>query len=503
MWKQGQYLRLVIVGGGPAGLAPLLAAHRDGELGTLLDDGVVIVEQSTRLGSGSIGGYAINSDSSGRTFVDCLLGDEDTELTRLADHPLARRLADAGDGTVALRDAGQFLGLVGEAMGRMVAEHPASRVLTTHHATSVTRTAGGWSVRIRDLATGAEQTLLTRHVVLATGAEQPVERLAAETVAGVNLLQRCAGRLLQSGDVLSAGGLPHVAGLLAAKPDPRVVIVGGSTSAASVAHALLHRLPEVRFGAGGVTLMHRRELRIYYPDRASALAEGYAEWTEDDVCPVSGKVFRFAGFRLDARELVMQARGIGGRPPEPRVRLHRLGASRKSPDGSPKREVAEPPKPEEFAAEFAAGFADDANAVRLLDGADLVIAALGYRPRALPVRDRNGQPVTLLSQTGPQKPLVDGQCRVLDGDGRPVPGLFGIGLGAGFVPRGRLGGEASFRGQANGLWLWQHDVGSLIIDAVLRPFAPAPALPDSLLPWAPAVSRAAPSLAAAAAVEGV
>ena len=489
MWKQGRYLRLVIVGGGPAGLAPLLAAHREGKLGALLDGGVVVVEQSARLGAGSIGGYAINSDSSGRTFVDCLRGGVAetqrqpqtaerfrrvcggvNELTRLAVHPLTRRLADAGDGTVALRDAGQFLGLVGEAVGRMLAEHPASAVLTTHHATSVTRVAGGWSVRVRDLATGAEQTLLTRHVVLATGAEQPVKRLAAETVAGVNLVQRCAGRLLQSGDVLSAGGLQHVAGLLAGKPDPRVVIVGGSTSAASVAHALLHRLPPVRFGAGGVTLLHRRALRIYYPDRASALADGYAEWTEDDVCPVSGKVFRFAGFRLDARELVMQARGIGSRPPEPRVRLHRLGA-------------------------------DDVGAVQLLDGADLVIAALGYRPRALPVHDRDGQPITLLSQTGPQQPLVDGQCRVLDGDGRPVPGLFGIGLGAGFVPRGRLGGEASFRGQANGLWLWQHDVGSLIIDAVLRPFGAPSALPDGLLPRTPAVSRSAPSLAAAVAEE--
>ena len=67
MWEQGQYLRLVIVGGGPAGLAPLLAAHRAGELGALLDSGVAVVEQSERLGSGSIGGYAINSDSSGRS----------------------------------------------------------------------------------------------------------------------------------------------------------------------------------------------------------------------------------------------------------------------------------------------------------------------------------------------------------------------------------------------------------------------------------------------------
>lgn len=454
MEKHVQYLSLVIIGGGPAGLAPLLAAHRSGELGALLDSGVVIVEQSDRLGSGSLGGYAINSDSSGRTFVDCLLSDDDTELTRLANHPLTRQLAEAGDGAVALRDAGQFLRLVGQGMGRMFAEHPASSVLTTHQAVSATRTAGGWSVRVRNLAAGTERTLLTRHVVVATGAEQPAERLAREKVGGINLVERCAGRLLQSGDVLAAGGLARVTGLLAGKSNPRVAIVGGSTSAAAVAHALLHRLPNIQFGAGGVSLLHRRELRIYYPDRASALAEGYDEWTEDDVCPISGKVFRFAGFRLDSRELVMQARGIGGRAAEPRLHLHQLS------DG-------------------------DADAARLIDDADVVIAALGYRPRALAVHDRNGQPITLLSQTGPQKPLVDGECRVLDASAQPIPGLFGIGLGAGFRPRGRLGGEPSFRGQANGLWLWQHDVGSLITTAVMHPLSSTLTSLEDFMRWVP------------------
>ena len=40
-------------------------------------------------------------------------------------------------------------------------------------------------------------------------------------------------------------------------------------------------------------------------------------------------------------------------------------------------------------------------------------------------------------------------------------------LAAGFVPHGKLGGEASFRGQANGLWLWQNDVGQMIVEQLL------------------------------------
>lgn len=442
---------LVIVGAGPGGLAPLLAAHRQGRLGELLAAGVAIVERSSTLGGGTIGGYAINSDSSGTTFVDCLKAPGDTPLTALRDHPLTRKLATAGEGAVALRDAGQFLDLVGATLGDMVAAHPACAVLTQHEALSVARDPDGrfneWRVSVR-AANGELRTLISRQVVLATGARQPAQRLAAEQVGGESLAARVGDRLVQSGDVLSTGGLEQVTARLAARPSPRVAVVGGSTSAAAVSHALLHRMPGVHFEAGAITLLHRRELRIYYPDVASALAEGYTEFTDDDLCPISGRVFRFAGFRLDSREMVMQARGIGGRAPEPRLALHLLQQP------------------------------TDAAAWRILDAADLVVAAMGYRPNALPVLDRAGKDIALLAHSGPQQPLVDGQCRILDAAGEPIGGLFGIGLAAGFVPRGALGGEPSFRGQANGLWLWQNDVGGLIVNAVLSP--PPPAQPPAL-----------------------
>ncbi len=374
------------------------------------------------------------------TFVDCLRSPERTLLTELADHPLTRVIAAARDGAVALRDAGRFLDLVGRTLGDMIAAERCCEVLTGHDALAVRQTSNGWRVTVRDAA-GEQRVLWARNVVLATGASQPAERLQEETVGGVSLVDRCGPKLVQSGDVLGGQGLEQVAGRLAAHASPRVAVIGGSTSAAAVAHALLHRMPSVSFGAGGITLMHRRELRVYYADTASALAEGYDEFTDEDICPISGKVFRFAGFRLDSRELVMQARGIGGRPPEPRLVLHRLQPS-------------------------------DPAALQILDDAHLVVAAMGYRPRVAPVLDRQGNAIPLLAHSGPQEPLVDGQCRVLDADAAPIDGLFGIGLAAGFMPRGRLGGEPSFRGQANGLWLWQNDVGALIVEAVRAPPSP-------------------------------
>jgi hypothetical protein len=430
---------VAIIGGGPAGLAPLLAAHRRGRLADLLGDGVTVIEQSGSVGEGTIGRWSINSDSTAFTFADCLAGPPNGELASLRNHPLTKEFVELGEGTVPLRRAGEFLGMVGQALNEVIEASPNGRVLKGYKAVSSQRTRTGWLTLIRDIETGRERTLDSRNVVLATGASQPVERLRSERVAGVNLVERCGERLMQSGEVVSTPGFAAVTARLAAlgRP-PRVAIIGGSTSAAAIAFTMLNRMPGVTFGPSGLTILHRRELRIFYPSVEAALAEGYTEFGPDDICPISGRVFRLSGFRLDSRELIMRARGIGGRPAEPRLQLHRLGV-------------------------------DDAASLELLDNADLVIAALGYRPRALPVFDEAGKRVQLQSETGPQARLVDNYCRVMDASGNALPNLFAIGLAAGFIPYGKLGGEKSFRGQANGLWLWQNDVGALIADAILSP----------------------------------
>src|SRR3546814_6264226 len=90
---------------------------------------------------------------------------------------------------------------------------------------------------------------------------------------------------------------------------------------------------------------------------------------------------------------------------------------------------------------------------------------MGYRPRALPLSDANGDPIALAAHH--DAAMVDRHCRIVGADGAPVPGAFGIGLAAGFVPWGPMGGEKSFVGQANGLWQWQNDVGLMIVDQVL------------------------------------
>lgn len=423
----------LLIGGGPAGTAMLTAASRNGLL-PVLAKGLVVVEAGPALGAGRLGGYAITSDTTADTFLTALRGNPHPEIAALADHPAARRIEQFRDRLgVPLHEAGPLLDVLGDRLAGLVAANGGA-VLTGMQAIATRRGDDGlWRTRLRCVATGAESERLSHSVVIAAGGQQSLDRIVTARVAGAPLAMLADGRLVRSDAVLRLGGAAMVSDLLAERRAPRVAVIGGSTSAiASITTLLKTALP---FGAGAITLLHREPLLPFYPSIEAARADGYDGAGPDDICPVSGFVHRLGGLRLESRELVLRMLGIGGRAPDPRVATHRIAGD------------------------------DDAAARAIIRDADLVVAALGYRPVALPVERADGTPRLLAADRG--RAMVDRHCRVLDADGAIVPGLYGIGLAAGFVPWGRLGGEASFRGQANGLWLWQNDVGMMIVEQLL------------------------------------
>ena len=429
----------LIVGAGPAGLAPLVAAAKSEKLQVLLDEGITIVESGTSAGCGEIGRYAISSDSAAEAFLDAITQAKYPELANLRDHEIVKTIAKRIGQSVPLSTVARFLELIGDRICEMVRSSRRGEVLMLHRALCTRQTGDdGWVTRVRDERLGTLREIRNKSVILATGANQPVSRLYAEKIADVPLLPAYAGKVIQSGYVLTASGLRQVRQQLEQHRDPKVVIVGGSTSAGAVARVLLDKRSGIPFVDNGITLMHRRPLRIFYPSAADALQDGYTDFGPKDICPVSGRVYRLAGFRLETREIMMRVLGVGGRDSEPRLRLHQVLSERQE------------------------------ETSRLLDDAHLIIAAMGYRPRALPVFDVTGNPIHLQCEKDEMTAMVDRESSVIDDCGRQIPGVYGIGLASGFVPHGRFGGEPSFRGQANSLWLWQHDIGEQIADAVLH-----------------------------------
>ncbi|WP_375422075.1 DegT/DnrJ/EryC1/StrS family aminotransferase [uncultured Sphingomonas sp.] len=427
---------VVVIGGGPAGTALLTAATKRGLLPDLAASGLVIVERDAAIGGGRLGSYAITSDSTAQTFLSAIADNVHPEIAALADHPAGRTVARYVDRLgVPLADVGPLLRATGDRLADVVRDNGGS-ILTGHAALGARRLPDGhWSVRLRNLADGIEFDQPTRALVVATGGHQPADRLDAQRIGGVPLRALAGDRLVQSDEVLAIGGYDRIAERLGSLRTPKIAVIGGSTSALTTVALLLKARPVLPLAAGAITLLHRRPLRPFYPSVEAAHAESFTDFGPDDICAVSGFVYRLAGFRLEARDLVLRMLAVDGRQPDPRVVCHRI-------------------------------VGEDAVAHEILANADLVIAALGYRPVSLPIAGLDGIPMPLAAERG--APMVDRHCRIVDADGTAIPGLYGIGLAAGFVPWGALGGEASFSGQANGLWLWQNDVGLMIVDQILE-----------------------------------
>lgn len=422
---------VVFIGAGPAGLAPLIWAARSGALPALAASGIMVVDAQEAPGAGQIADYAIDSDTAASTFLECLT-DDAPRLAALRAHPATRRIAAYGNDAVPLSDIAVFLRLLGEATVATLRDHGIP--VMTARAIASYRTRDGWSTLVKEGYT--LRHFQSKAIVLATGATQADNHLDGVTI-GRLALSTLGDRLLLSSEALGHRGLSAMRRRLAGRVTPRIVIVGGSHSALAAAWRVLHELPDVDLRDDSVTLLHRRPLRPFYPTPEAARADGYVDFDDDDICPVSGRLFRLAGFRFRARALVRAGLGIGNADPEPRLTFMPLSA-------------ATIPAAETRLAE-----------------ADLVIAALGYRPRALPLFDEHGAPIALASGNT-AAPLVNDRCEVQDAFGHRVPGVLALGLAAGFRPSGSLGGEASFSGQTNGLWLWQNGVGERIIRRLLE-----------------------------------
>lgn len=441
-------LSTVIVGGGPGGLGPLIAAAQQGRLPDWLDGGVAVVDRQDHLG-GTLWRYGINSDSLGGSYLECLASPALPDpVLRVRDDRSAAAIARFRDGFPPLPLVDHYMRRLGKAIGEMIAQHGRSRFLANTEATAIcTQADGTVIVEVRD-RNGRRGALAARSAIVALGGRQ--DWAGQQLRPDLSLGDIRLPHLVPSDHLLSQAGLAEASAILRAAGRRRIVILGGSHSAYSVAWALLQLPGAEGLRPGQIAILQRRPPPVFYPDRAAAEADHYAV-APDDICPRTQRINRFGGLRGNGRDVWRQVAKRPTAVPEPRVVARAL---------------------ERF----------DATALRsLLKDAALVVVAFGYQAATLPTFDARGQRMILGADAG--LPSVDERCRVVLADGTPLPNVFGIGLGSGYKPTPTMGGEPSFRGQANSLWLYQHDIGAVIRQEIERlDREPAPAAQPALKP---------------------
>jgi hypothetical protein len=433
-------LSSIIIGGGPGGLGPLIWAAQHGLLPDWLDRGVAVVERQSHLG-GTLGRFGIHSDSLGGSYLECIEAPGLPEaLLPLRDDPLALEMAQYRNTFPPLSLVDRFMRRIGIALAWMLAESTASSLHLSTEARAVRLRPDG-TIAVETIGSdGSRATLFARSAVIALGGHQlwPQQVL----LPGVTLADCRMRRVMPSDRALSSGGLREANDIMADAGRRRILILGGSHSAYAVADALLALPAADRLAAGQIAILQRREPRVFYPDRNAAFDDLY-DVDPGDICPRTQRVNRMGGLRGYGREMWRQ---IARRPrtlPEPRV------------VALPMRQLS--------ATELRSN----------IERAALVIPCFGYRSAMLPVFDVQGERLALSAEAGGV--AVGDDSRLLMGDGRSLPNLFGIGLGTGYRLPASMGGEPNFNGQANSLWLYQNDIGAVIYRAIHEFVREAPA----------------------------
>lgn len=405
----------VFCGGGPAALGPVITAARKGLLDDLLDRGIALVEPGP-IGPGGLAHHRIGANSLGGPFLECLDGLPDgTPFDALRDLPETRRLREHAEEHPPLAVVAPFLTRLGAVVSGLLEAHPRC-VVVPARVTGIRLRGSGVEV-----TTSLGHELTAGRAVIATGGRPPADFAGAEIVPGLSLAPH-RDRVWHSESFIDARK---------ARPEAhgKAVVVGGSHSAWSVVDLLLPEVDEI-------TVIHRSGIRLFYNSAEQARADGYTFDPVLDVCPVNGRVNRYGGLRGRAHELARSALRLPGTEPGP-VSLTQVG-----------RQAARD------------------RAERALADADVIVMANGFAADLPPLHYADGTPLT--AATGPTGTAVTATGHLVDARGTAHPRLIAYGLGAGLAPSTEVGGEPSYTRRADGVWLYQHDIGDIVLDDLLN-----------------------------------
>ena len=430
-------LGFAVAGFGPAGCGFLLHAIKTHAIQDLVDQGLAIIDRAAVPGAGKVGDYQLTGNSLSRAFLDCA---DDPALAWLfgdlcASHPAVRQLRAMEFDAPPLDVVGDFLRAMAErTRDHLVSEYGVPVLLETEIERIRREENGDYTLLMHNVKTLHPVAIRCRNLISALGGRQSMEVVSKTEILPGVALGETTDKLMVSDDFLTLSDEAIRDAIPLADGTGDVVVLGGSHSAISTIDRLTQALAPN--GLKRITMLHEQPLRLYYASAEEARAEGYPFYDPDDVCAMTGRVNRFGGLRyrsLDVAKSILKTK----RMPEHDVEIRWL--------------------------RLRSG--DRAEVLGALKEAPAVIACMGYQANLPPVIDSRDDEISLSNY--PRGVEVDQQGRVMTATAEPMEGLFAIGIGSTLLRRSEaIGGEASFRGVADGVWLYHNHGGAVVLNAL-------------------------------------
>ena len=292
-------------------------------------------------------------------------------------------------------------------------------------------------------------TVHTKKLIIAAGASQCPEHLLASKITAELSLRDYASITIPVDALLCEPNLAHI---LPPPTQGDIVIIGNSHSAWSMVWRLHNEACINNAPPHKCIVLQRNKCRVWYPDAADARAHGESP-TARDICPLTGQVNRLSGLRGPARDLYLRLRHdnlTAGKMPN--IQPMQLSATNQD--------------------------ASHDEVDRHLDAAALVVPAFGYLKTLPRFTDAAGRAIQFQRTRGHYKltphgrPFIQSKDNAhdhttADATADAVANLWFMGLSSGFQPSAQLGGEPSFTGSMDGIWLYQHDIGAQVLADVL------------------------------------
>ncbi len=382
MVEEGKKYNTLIIGGGVAGIGTMVAADRKKALPGMMYKGLAVVEagKAQYLGQGGLRDVGVNSNTGAHTFRE-RVRDRGLFEAALNNRHVRRLEAYGGDFAPLDTVVAPFLGVLGAHAGHLLEISPNSDIYVESPVAYIQRSDSDNAMGEFTSVGYDGRRISSDSVVTATGAKEQA----------IDIGQPVA--MVMSHDLLTGKADEQIVELLARNPRKNITILGNGSGGYAALLKLLELGEGDRYFDDRVLLMlSRSPAKLFYPTTQAADQDGYRYDQVTDVCPDTGMVNR-SGLRGDAQALHKKI--LAGE--ERRVKLRRYNPLDAAKD--------------------------------TINNAAVVVQALGFKPRRIPIRDEAGKEIgpTVDDTTG--KVIVDDRRRVIGFDGQPIDGAYAIGLG--------------------------------------------------------------------------